>query len=366
MKHLFKYIISSFILISVSCIAQEKFTIKGKITGLPDGTKLKVLYSDVKPADTVTVYNGTFKISGFLKEPIFASIMTESDWDIVDRKLNISYQNFIIDKGETTIEGPSIEDANILGGPVQTEFAESGLGIFAIWMYQAALPNYWATIHKDSLLLKLWTPIVPIRVNKFKVTQRAYVLAHPDSFVSLWAVSQTGNPESKRSLYTVLSSKMKNTDLGKLMATQLKLDTEVGIGKVAPNFTQADVSGKLISLASFKGKYILVDFWASWCGPCRLENPNLVKAYKRFKKKNFEIIGISLDYNRSLWTDAIKKDELSWINLSDLQFHENVIAKAWGVVGVPSNFLIDPNGFIIAKNLRGDKLELKLREIFQE
>ena len=130
----------------------------------------------------------------------------------------------------------------------------------------------------------------------------------------------------------------------------------------APEFVQPDVNGKPVSLASFKGKYVLVDFWASWCKPCRLENPNVVKAYNEFKDKNFTVFGVSLDQEKTAWQEAIKKDGLTWTHASDLKYWNNEAATLYGVQSIPANFLIDPSGNIIAQDLRGEDLTQTLRQ----
>ena len=135
------------------------------------------------------------------------------------------------------------------------------------------------------------------------------------------------------------------------------------VGKQAPELSLPDVSGRRISLASFKGKYLLVDFWASWCGPCRAENPNVVKAYNEFKGKNFAILGVSLDKEKDAWQEAIRSDRLEWNHVSDLKFWESEAVKTFKFNGIPYNVLIDPQGKIIAESLRGDDLENKLKEV---
>lgn len=132
------------------------------------------------------------------------------------------------------------------------------------------------------------------------------------------------------------------------------------------NFTQNDTLGNAVSLASFKGKYVLLDFWASWCGPCRAENPNVVKAYNKYKDKGFTILSVSLDQpgKHQAWMDAIHKDGLTWTHVSDLKFWDNEVAKQYGIRAIPQNFLIDPEGKIIAKDLRGDELTKTLSELF--
>ncbi|HEX2606413.1 MAG TPA: TlpA disulfide reductase family protein [Flavisolibacter sp.] len=133
----------------------------------------------------------------------------------------------------------------------------------------------------------------------------------------------------------------------------------------APDFTLPDTTGTPVSLASFKGKYVLVDFWASWCGPCREENPNVVRVYNKYKDKNFTVLGVSLDRTKKAWVDAIRNDGLTWTHVSDLQYWNNAAAALYKVEGIPYNVLIDPNGKIIGESLRGEDLDRKLSEVLK-
>ncbi|MBZ0098445.1 MAG: AhpC/TSA family protein, partial [Taibaiella sp.] len=136
-----------------------------------------------------------------------------------------------------------------------------------------------------------------------------------------------------------------------------------GVGAAAPEISLPTPDGKQVTLSSFRGKYVLIDFWASWCGPCRQENPNVVKAFNEFKGKNFTILGVSLDEDKDKWLQAIKKDNLTWTHISDLKGWQSVAARDYQVNGIPANFLVDPNGVIIASNLRGPELTAKLAEV---
>jgi len=149
---------------------------------------------------------------------------------------------------------------------------------------------------------------------------------------------------------------------------RIDIAKKTGIGNYAIDFTQNDTLGKPVSLSSFKGKYVLVDFWASWCGPCRRENPNVVKVFNKFKDKNFTILSVSLDQptGREKWMKAIHDDGLTWTHVSDLKYWDNAVAKQYAIRAIPQNFLIDPQGKIIAKNLRGEDLDLKLTEVFSK
>jgi peroxiredoxin len=148
-------------------------------------------------------------------------------------------------------------------------------------------------------------------------------------------------------------------------AQQKEEEEKSWIGKQAPDLTLPDASGKPVSISSFRGKYLLVDFWASWCGPCRAENPNVVTAYNEFKGKNFAILGVSLDKEKNAWQEAVHTDHLDWTHVSDLKFWQSQAVSTFGFNGIPFNVLIDPQGKVIAQALRGDDLENKLKEVLK-
>jgi peroxiredoxin len=140
----------------------------------------------------------------------------------------------------------------------------------------------------------------------------------------------------------------------------------LAIGQVAPEISLPNPEGEIIPLSSLRGKYVLVDFWAKWCGPCRKENPNVVAAYNKFKDKGFTVYGVSLDRNKADWLQAIQQDGLTWTHVSDLKFWNSEAAKTYNITAIPFSLLLDPEGKIIGKNLRGAGLHEKLEEVLGE
>ena len=189
-----------------------------------------------------------------------------------------------------------------------------------------------------------------------------------------WASSSLSTPDFEKEL-TVVSKKFPDNlvlqDMKKSYYAQKAQpqspETSSGtwVGKPAPDLSLEDADGKAIPISSFKGKYLLVDFWASWCGPCRMENPNVVKAYSEYKDKNFAILGVSLDKDKGAWKKAIKEDKLAWSQVSDLKYWNSQAVEVFQFQGIPFNVLIDPQGKIIAQELRGNDLENKLKEVLQ-
>ncbi|OQP43194.1 alkyl hydroperoxide reductase [Niastella yeongjuensis] len=198
----------------------------------------------------------------------------------------------------------------------------------------------------------------------------AFIKAHPNYLVSVEALKDAIGylPDDIRiydKLFKGLSPAVQKSKEGDSLKRTIDVFMKVCIGAEAPLFTSPDTAGHTVNLKDFRGKYVLLDFWASWCVPCREENPNVVKAYKQFKEKNFTVLGVSLDQanKKDAWVKAIKDDGLVWNHVSDLKFWDNAVAKLYAIHSVPQNFLIDPNGKIVAANLRGEELFKKLQEL---
>jgi peroxiredoxin len=198
----------------------------------------------------------------------------------------------------------------------------------------------------------------------------AFIKAHPDYLVSIEALKDAvgylpGDIRMYDKLFNGLNKNVRKSKEGLVLKKTIDGFMTVRIGAEAPLFQSPDTSGNAISLKELRGKYVLLDFWASWCGPCREENPNVVNAYEQFKDKHFTVLGISLDRSdkRDAWIKAIKDDGLVWHHVSDLKFWNNEVAKLYSVRSIPQNFLLDPQGKIVAANLRGEELFRKLQEL---
>ena len=199
-----------------------------------------------------------------------------------------------------------------------------------------------------------------------------YAKTSPSSPLALYALQRYNiygvKVAETEPVFKKLPASVKRSSAGILFKKKIDVAKKTSIGQLALDFTQNDTIGKPVSLSSFRGKYVLIDFWASWCGPCRAENPNVVKVFNKYKDKNFTILSVSLDQpdGKERWLKAIHDDRLAWTHVSDLQFWANAVAKQYDVQAIPANLLIDPKGKIIAKNLRGDKLEEQLHAVIGE
>ncbi len=198
------------------------------------------------------------------------------------------------------------------------------------------------------------------------------VQKHPDRFVSalvLTDMMNMGAPANEvNELYESLSENATKSSLAKSLAENLSKRSKVAIGSKAPEFSAPNPEGEQISLKDSMGKVTLIDFWAAWCKPCRVENPNIVKTYNKYHDKGFNIIGVSLDREaqKDKWIQAIKDDNLTWPQVSNLKFWQDPVAQLYGVQAIPAQFILDENGVIVAKNLRGDALDAKVKELLEK
>jgi len=357
--------------VCTSAIAQEKkYLVKGNLTGSDVPMKVFLHFRDGGRvvSDSTMSKNNKFAFSGTIIYPAEASIYVHWIYPSGVKPTGRLTEgtNFILEQGTTLIEGERLYTAEIKGGAAQQEYVAMEAkrkkvrdSVFQIWKaQQGVLPEDSAAAF-DRLLYA--------QRSFLKEATTDFVKTHPKSGYALNILQSntlivTDFPFVE-SMLEALKPEFGNTERYLEVEKKVNLAKRLAIGQPAMDFTQSDDKGKMVSLSDVKGKYILVDFWASWCGPCRTEYPFLKRAYAQFKDKNLEIIGVSIDDKKSAWLDAIKSNGFEWIQLSDLKGRDNAIAKMYGISAIPQSFLIDPQGKIIAKNLRGEELLAKLAEV---
>jgi len=354
------------------------FSVTVKLPKLKNDWKAYLIYQqdDKRIVDSVVGKDGVWSFKGAIAEPVKAYLLLDHTGAGPQLNRTADLTGVYLEKGKIEVTGTdNVKQATLTGGAINKEYVLYKAQVLTptqkvIDSLDAAFLAASAEKKNDAAfregLMSTANQALEER-GKLKVT---YIQKHPDSYVSLDALLEVANEdnddEKAEPLFKALSAKVQATKRAQKLAGMFEAQKAIAIGAMAPEFTQNDVNDKPVKLSDFKGKYVLLDFWASWCGPCRQENPNVVKAYNKYKDKNFTVLGVSLDRpdKKDAWVAAIKKDSLEWTQVSDLQFWENAVAKKYLIRSIPQNFLIDPNGKIISKNLRGEDLDKKLEELF--
>jgi thiol-disulfide isomerase/thioredoxin len=347
-------------LFSYSFVPAQGFKINGTVTGLEDGTWLYLrIAKPEKKIDSAKLKDGSFTMSGRVDGQADELILYTNRYTnyvmfwVENEEINMSLKAGEFKKG--LIKGSATEDENKHMIAVKEQLTKR---------QDSLVKALKADTNADTR--KSLQGQLKYTEEQSRQFDRDYVRSHPGSIISanlLSIYASTWGRDTTSALYMHMSPEIKETRQGQEVSDYIALNKNIKVGDHFADFEQQDSAGNKVKLSSLKGKYILIDFWASWCGPCRAENPTLVKTYQAYKNKGFVILGVSLDDNKVNWLSALKQDKLEWANVSDLRGDKNRAALIYGIMGIPDNFLIDDKGIIIARNLRGEKLEEKLKEL---
>jgi peroxiredoxin len=365
--------------ITLNSCAESSYEVKGKIGNYNSPAKIYLQYIDNNEIITQSydLKEGRFLFSGKIDSPTNGRLVIIPDGDSINNQQLYEHSiPLIVSNEKISIHSDDlIANATITGSLLNDDLKKLKAQLNAVEDKKNNLMEeyYNSSVEKQQSddFQRFVQEKLEEATTEANNVYKDFITNNPRSFVSLMALMEYSrlNPDMDEisSLFNLLSEDIKNTGEGKSIGMQLSVSKTTAIGVVAPDFTQNDPDGKPVSLSDFRGKYLLVDFWASWCGPCRKENPHVVNAYNQYKDKNFEILGVSLDNpgGKQNWLNAIQKDGLTWPQVSDLKGWQNAVALQYNVQSIPHNFLLDPQGVIIAKNLRGEKLTAKLKEIFE-
>ncbi|HEY3373325.1 MAG TPA: TlpA disulfide reductase family protein [Prolixibacteraceae bacterium] len=343
---------------------KDEFSIKGSIAGVETGKVYLQKIVDGRPQniDTTDVVDGKFAFKGKMELP-----------DI--RLLRLNDQDYLaqlfLDNSDVKVVAnkDSLRATKITGSPSQDifqkylkELEHMNKGVAKLQQsYQSAIASGNVEEAKKDSIDYIAT------IENMKVFTKNFVKENNNSVVSAYLTLVQLAPQLSEAELDSIAAKFPAEISKSEYVIKLKEMAEgmrkTAIGVVAPDFTMNDPEGKPITLSSLRGKIVMIDFWASWCGPCRKENPNVVKLYQQYHDKGFEILGVSLDRTKEEWVKAIQDDQLKWLHVSDLQFWQNTAARLYSVNSIPQTYLLDKEGKIIAKGLRSEELATKLGEL---
>ena len=360
----------------------KPFTISGELKKIKEPVESVQLYYVVNGqsfTDSSKVIAGKYSFKGSVPKPTISrmravyKVIPKTTPKAVNQSRYLAY--LFIQSGKITIAHvDSFSNIQVTGSPAHTDFKKMQALAKPYNAKLQALYAKYAQYRNSGDMASMRNVEVSLDSISREMNEKVcgdFVKTNPNSPIAVFALQQYASDESidinkLESLFELLPASAQTTASGKAMRDRIDNVKKTQIGAEAIDFTQNDTSGNPIKLSSFRGKYLLVDFWASWCGPCRQENPNVVKAFTKYKDKGFNILSVSLDRpdGKEKWLKAIHDDGLEWTHVSDLQFWNNAVARMYGIQSIPQNFLLDPNGKIIGKNLRGEELERSLEKIF--
>jgi len=368
-------IIVSVLFFSCNNKSKDQFTINGKIENAKDQkVYLEQLFIDGKKnavLDSAEIKNGKFVLTGVAAEEGLYQIRLEQDnnasYLIINDQPEINFSAKIGNGSDDNIKDLKVETP---GNKALKTLIVGLMENVAKLEKNAAVLDSLQNAGNDSLLAI--ESVKQAKLNEGLTSfLNGYVFKSEDPIVTIFAMANAPTEDKsviEKRVEHLTKKFPKHKGAQDIILAYNKFLTEMNkpkpadqqkavVGNVAPDFTMNDTEGKPVSLSQYKGQYVLVDFWASWCGPCRGENPNVVAAYKKYKNKNFTVLGVSLDEDKDAWMKAIQKDGLNWKNISDLKGWQSAVVPVYGIEGIPYNVLLDPEGKILATELRDKELD---------
>lgn len=367
MKKIVFFVVTTLAIISCNNLKENEYLLTGTALGIENGKKVYVEVLNETGAvvkDTGVVENGKFELKGNVSEIDLAYVRIENENYSVPiileaGNINIQYQldtiqNSIIRGTKNNNKFQEFNNQSVLIAKKKNKFEKNNFAR----MEDAKKKNDTATINK---IIREYNSFQ----DEMNSISKNFIKNNPDAYLSVlllenFLMRQYLTPEEVKTYYDGLSKEVTTTKSGKKIKEVLESMSAIVIGKPAPNFSGPSPDGKTVSLKESLGKVTIIDFWASWCGPCRAENPNVVALYNEFHSQGLNIIGVSLDKDATKWKDAIAKDKLTWSHVSNLKFWEDPIAKQYNVQSIPATFILDEKGNIVAKDLRGEELRAKV------
>lgn len=344
---------------------QSQFHVIGKFP-VPDRTVVFMENVDTHEQDSTYTLNGEFHFQGQLEYPAlfwFRAVDFKQQQYFFSTQAFIENSDILIEAKDGTVSvngSASQDDKNALMARLRV-----------VWKKFETLLELQKYNHEDSLLLEKY-------IETYKATTTGFYKENPNSYFTGYSLLTETIPGTKahkklelsknqiHDVYSVLTDRIKNSHYGEAVKKYLATPDVPEVGEPYSDFQLPDSNGILVKLSDLKSKYILVDFWASWCKPCRAQNPALKRLYEKFKINNFEIIGISIDNNHDAWMSAVEKDSLTWINLWSTGGRTSEVSQLYSINGIPDNLLINPDGIIVKRNIPPDELEKYLNEVFSK
>lgn len=367
MKKVLGFIVLGLIIIACNSVPENGFSLTGELTGeVADSTEVYLRTTDSLrqfiEVDTVLVQNGSFEFSGLIEKPTLHYVYVEN----VRGNVPVVLEN---GKIEIKAQKDSLAFAKLSGSPQNEMFMQYLLEIRRM----SAIGRTFNEDLQKARAAQDEATIQSLREEYFELQEKGkqfevdFINDNPNSLIGAIILermaAQKGLPVLEiEELVKKLTPEIQDTEPVKRLTKMIAEMKATAIGSTAPDFSGPNPNGAILALNDIKGKLTLIDFWAGWCKPCRNENPNIVAVYEKYKDKGLEVVGVSLDRNREQWLQAIEDDNLSWNHVSNVQYFQDPIAKLYSVNAIPAAFLIDENGVIVAKNLRGPALEAKVAE----